>query len=155
MNDNAQNDLIKVKEDAIRIQEADLLDTFRCIEAENRKSSYVLLFASGLVTWIASTDTNFPCYVEIFVLITGLVAVFSALYNLVGKKVSVHTTVDSIFIHNDPTDWETHLNDKHGALRLNYQNARQFLEEKARLNKVSFVSVALLTLAVTFAMFAS
>jgi len=33
------NDLIKIKEDAIKIQEADITDTIKSIENENTKSS--------------------------------------------------------------------------------------------------------------------
>ena len=42
-------DLIKIKEDALKIQEADVEDSIRSIENENTKSSLVLGFAAALL----------------------------------------------------------------------------------------------------------
>ncbi len=42
------NDLIKIKEDVVKIQEADIADTIKSIESENLKSLFVLGFAAVL-----------------------------------------------------------------------------------------------------------
>jgi len=66
-----ENDLIKIKEDAIKIQEANLLDSIKSIESGNIKSSFVLIFASTLIAMVKDfdrlpqwTDIVFscPCY---------------------------------------------------------------------------------------------
>ncbi len=150
MNKIPENELIKVKEDAIRIQEADLLDTFGCIEAEHRKSSYVLFFASGLVIFIANSD-SFCHVIQIVCLSFGLISVLFALYNMMAKTANVHARVDRIFVNNALTKWEEHLDNKHLSLRERYQNAQELLKTKVFWTKASFLSVVLLTLTLSFA----
>ena len=143
-----ENDLIKIKEDAIKIQEADLLDTIKSIEAENTKSSFVLIFASALIALVKDFD-KLPQWVNIVFLVFAIGSVILAFYNISAKKVSVHANVDEIFVKNTPTQWEEHLNNKHLSLRDRYQEAKNLLYTKASLTKISFILVALSTILIS------
>lgn len=145
-----ENDLLKIKEDAIKIQEADLLDTIKSIEAENTKSSFALIFASALIALLKDFD-KLPLWVNILFLILAIGSIIFALYNISAKKVSVHANVDEIFVKNIPTQWEEHLQNKHLFLRNSYQEAKNLLYTKANLTRVSFVLVALSTILISIA----
>ena len=119
-----ENDLLKIKEDAIKIQEADLLDTIKSIEAENTKSSFALIFASAIIALLKDLD-KLPLWVNIIFLILSIGSIIIALYNISAKKVSVHANVDEIFVKNIPTQWEEHLQNKH----LCIVDAKQMLHE--------------------------
>ena len=145
-----ENDLLKIKEDAIKIQEADLLDTIKSIEAENTKSSFVLIFASALIALFKDFDKS-PLWVNIVFLVLAISSIIVALYNISAKKVSVHANVDEIFLKNTPTQWEEHLQNKHLFLRNSYQEAKNLLYTKASLTRISFVLVALSTILISIA----
>ncbi|MCY3973159.1 MAG: hypothetical protein OXF52_03020 [Candidatus Dadabacteria bacterium] len=145
MSDNAQNDLIKIKEDAIRIQEADLLDTFNSIQVENQKSYHVLLFVSGLIAFIIGTS-NFPPYLTIIISVIGLSSALPALKNMRAKKVDLHEDIDYIFKSNSPTSWKERLDIRHKSLEKCSENAYKLLKERALRNNASLHRVALLTL---------
>lgn len=143
----AESETVKVKEDAIRVMEANLLDTFNCIEAEIRKSSYALLFASGLMAFIVGMpQKTFPCGLQFILTILYLCSVVPALCNMVSKKVVAHLDIDSVFKIKDSIEWEDYLDKKHPKLNKCYNSAKQAVESKAYCNKISFASIALLTL---------
>jgi hypothetical protein len=145
-----KNDLIKIKEDAIKIQEADLLDTIKSIEAENTKSSFVLIFASALIVLVKDFD-KLPQWINIVFLILAIGSVILAFYNISAKKINVHANVDEIFVKNTPTQWEEHLANKHLFLRNSYQEAKSLLYTKAILTKISFILVTLSTIFISIA----
>jgi preprotein translocase subunit SecE len=145
-----ENDLLKIKEDAIKIQEADLLDTIKSVEAENTKSSFALIFASALIALLKDFD-KLPLWVNVFFLVLAIGSIIFALYNISAKKVSVHANVDEIFVKNIPTQWEEHLQNKHLFLRNSYQEAKKLLYAKANLTRISFVLVALSTILISIA----
>ncbi len=145
-----ENDLLKIKEDAIKIQESDLLDTIKSIEAENTKSSFVLIFASAIMALLKDFD-KLPLWINIFFLVLAIGSIIFALYNISAKKVSIHANVDEIFVKNIPTQWEEHLQNKHLFLRNNYQEAKSLLYTKANLTRISFVLVALSAILISIA----
>lgn len=145
-----ENDLIKIKEDAVKIQEADLLDTIKSIESENTKSSFVLIFASALIALLKDFD-KLPLWANIIFLVLTIGSIAIALYNISAKKVSVHANVDEIFVKNTPTQWEEHLNNKHLFLRNSYQEAKNLLYKKACLTRTSFILVVLSTILISIA----
>jgi len=145
-----ENDLLKIKEDAIKIQEADLLDTIKSVEAENTKSSFALIFASALIALLKDFD-KLPLWINILFLVLAIGSIIFALYNISAKKVSVHANVDEIFAKNTPTQWEEHLQNKHLFLRNSYQEAKSLLYTKANLTRISFVLVALSTILISIA----
>lgn len=145
-----ESDLIRVKEDAIKIQEADLVDTIKSIEAENTKSSFSLIFASALIAFLKDFD-KLPLWVNIIFLILAVGSVIVSLYNISAKKVSVHANVDEIFVKNAPTQWEEHLQNKHLFLGNSYQEAKKLLYKKANLTRASFILVVLSTILISIA----
>lgn len=145
-----ENDLIRIKEDAIKIQEADLLDTMKSIEAENTKSSFSLIFASALIAFLKDFDRLSP-WISIIFLVLAVGSIIVALYNISAKKVSVHANVNEIFVKNVPTQWEEHLQNKHLFLGNSYQEAKNLLYKKANLTKASFILVALSTILISIA----
>ena len=145
-----ENDLIKIKEDAVKIQEADILDTLKSIEAENTKSSFALIFTSALIALLKDFD-KLPLWVNIIFLVLAIGSIIVALYNISAKKISVHANVDEIFVKNIPTQWEEHLQNKHLFLRNSYQEAKNLLYKKANLTRASFILVALSTIIISIA----
>lgn len=144
------DDFIKIQEDAVKIQEADLQDTVKSIEAENTKSSFVLIFTSALVVLIKDFD-NFPLWVNTLFLVFTISSILIAFYNISSKKIHTHSNVDEIFVKNTPTQWEEHLRNKHLFLRDAYQEAKAVLYKKAFLTKVAFIFVALATILISIA----
>lgn len=145
-----ENDLLKIKEDAIKIQETDLLDTIKSVEAENTKSSLVLIFASALIALLKDFD-KLPLWVNVFFLVLAIGSIIFALYNMSAKKISIHANVDEIFVKNVPTQWEEHLQNKHLFLRNSYQEAKNLLYTKSNLTRISFFLVTLSTILISTA----
>ena len=145
-----ENDLIKIKEDAVKIQEADILDTLKSIEAENTKSSFALIFTSALIALLKDFD-KLPLWVNIIFLVLAIGSIVVALYNISAKKVSAHANVDETFVKNTPTQWEEHLQNKHLFLRNSYHEAKNLLYKKANLTRASFILVALSTIIISIA----
>ncbi len=141
-----KNDLIKIKEDAIKIQEADLADTLNCTEAENRKCSYVILFVPALLIALSNNLGGFyilhpwRSYSVFAGLVFGVVSVGVALYSMWPKKVGVHTNTDDVF-NMQSMAWEKYLSDLHLSLKERYQNAQNMLHSKTKCTKVSFCFV--------------
>jgi hypothetical protein len=145
-----ENDLIKIKEDAIKIQEADLLDSIKSIESENIKSSFVLIFASTLIVMVKDFD-RLPQWANIVFLVLAIGSIIIAFYNIAAKKVNVHANVDEIFVKSVPTQWVDYLANKHLFLRNSYQEAKNLLYKKATLTKISFILVVLSTIFISIA----
>lgn len=136
------DDLRIIKEDAIRTQEAGLLDTIKSIELENNKSSFALIFASALLAIPKDFEEAPLCIVVLFLVLT-IGSIIIAFYNISAKKVSVHANVDEIFVKNTPKEWGIYLNNKHLFLRNAYQEAKNLLYKKVLLTKASFVFIVL------------
>jgi hypothetical protein len=145
-----ENDLIKIKEDAVKIQEKDLIDTVKSIEIENTKSSFVLIFSSALIALIKDSKT-LPLSVNIIFLILAIGSIAVSFYNITAKKIVIHANVDEIFVKNIPTQWLEHLNNKHLFLKACYQEAKNLLYRKANLTRVSFILVVLSTILISIA----
>lgn len=142
-----ENELVKIKEDALKIQEADITDTIRSIENENTKSSFVLGFAAAVFGMTFGELSELPALVAGAFFLVLLSSVGCAFANITAKKLKIHTTVDEIFVHRRPTLWEEYLNNKHLRLRDVYQEAKGLLYTKATLTRWSF---ALLILSAIF-----
>jgi hypothetical protein len=144
-----KNDLIKIKEDAIKIQIHDLDDTIKSIENENIKSSFVLGF-SGVLFGIAFNQLDkLPLLPAIIFVLLLSSAVVISLFNISAKKVKIHINVDEVFVNNNPNDWETYLNYKHLRYREIYENAKNLLYQKANLTRLSFILLILSSLSLT------
>lgn len=140
-------ELTKIKEDAIKIQINDLQDTIKSIENENTKSSFILGFAGILFSIVFNKIDILPLWQAIVFIILLLSSVGVAFWNITAKKVNIHTNLDEIFVNNEPKEWEKYLNYKHLRLRENYKNAKGLLYQKANFTKLSFT---LLILSVVF-----
>ena len=136
-------DLIKIKEDAIKIQINDLQDTIKSIENENIKSSFILGFAGILFSLVFDKIDTLSLWQAIVYIILLLGSIGIAFWNITAKKVDIHINVDEIFVNNEPKNWERYLNFKHLRLRENYQNAKNLLYQKANYTRLSFVLLIL------------
>jgi len=145
------NDLIKIKEDAIKIQEADITDTIKSIENENTKSSFVLGFAAVLFGILFDKMDKIHRGAAIASLLLLLISVALVIRNIFAKKIKIHTNVDEIFENYKPNDWEEHLNNRHLRLREIYIEAKTLLYQKATLNRWAYLllisSVIILSIA--------
>ncbi len=137
------NDLIKIKEDAIKIQEADITDTIKSIENENLKSSFVLGFAAVLFGIVFDKMDKIQKEIAVLFLLLILSSVIIALWNISAKKIKIHTNVDEIFVKNKPDDWKEHLNNRHLRLREIYNEANKLLYQKASLTRWAFTLLIL------------
>ncbi len=142
-------DLIKIKEDAIKIQINDLQDTIKSIENENIKSSFILGFAGILFSLVFDNIEILSLWQAIVYIILLLGSIGIAFWNITAKKVDIHINVDEIFVNNEPKNWERYLNFKHLRLRENYQNAKDLLYQKANYTRLSFVLLILSVLFLT------
>lgn len=140
-----ENELIKIKEDAIKIQELDIADTIRSIENENTKASFALGFSATFLSVAISSIDGVPIIVYGIALVFLLVSIVCSLYNITSKKIKTHTSVDEIFVHNSPTQWEDYLNNKHLRLRNAYQEAKELLYNKTALTRWAFIFLILST----------
>lgn len=139
-------DLIKVKEDAIKIQESDIIDAIKSIEMENTKSYYAIAFLGVLIGIVFNNIDKIKKEIAIIFMLLTLVAIIIAFYNIAAKKIKIHTNVDDIFIKNYPNDWNSYLNDKHLRLRKIYDESKNLLYQKAILNKWVLFILILATL---------
>lgn len=149
--ESMKNDLSRIKEDAVKIQEIDLLDTIKSIEAENTKSSLVLVFISAFMVLSLNFDKSSFWVIVLYVLanILAFGSVILAFCNISAKKINIHANVDEIFIKNTPKQWEEHLQNKHLFLRTSYQAAKNLLYKKSKLTKASFVFAILSTILIS------
>ncbi len=136
-------DLIKIKEDAIKIQINDLQDTIKSIENENIKSSFILGFAGILFSLVFDKVDILSLWQAIVYIILLLGSIGIAFWNITAKKVNIHINVDEIFVNNEPKNWERYLERKHLLLRQTYQNAKNLLYQKANYTRLSFVLLIL------------
>ena len=139
-------DLIKIKEDAIKIQIHDLDDTIKSIENENVKSSFVLGFSSVLFGIAFSQIDKILLWQAILFILTLMLSITISLWNITAKKINIHTNVDEIFVNNEPKEWEKYLNYKHLRLRESYADAKKLLYKKANYTRVSFFLLILSSL---------
>lgn len=146
MNNSINNDLIKIKEDAIKIQEQDLRDTITSIDNETTKSSLVIGFAGILFGIAFGQIDNFPLFHTIIFISLLLASIAFAFWNMISKKITIHTNVDSIFVNKRPQEWEEYLNYRHLHLRDTYNNAKNLLYQKATFTKISFCLLILSSL---------
>ena len=119
-----ETDLIKIKEDSIKLQEIDILDVLKSINNENIKSFFILIFILILIAAIDNFN-NLPIAINILFFILTIGSVIFALYNILSKKINIHTNVDDIFIKNFPTQWEEHLQNKHLFLNDSYKEVKK------------------------------
>lgn len=137
------NELIKIKEDAIKIQEHDLEDTVKSIESENIKSSFVLGVAGVLLGLVFGQIDKILVWEKIVFILLLFSSVIVSLWNITAKKVNIHTNVDEIFVNNNPKEWERYLNNKHLRLRDSYNNAKNLLYQKANYTRISYILLIL------------
>lgn len=146
-----KGDNIKIREDALKIKEKDIEDTLKSIDSENTKTSFALAFESLLVVQSLNFLTKNSLCIIIPYAIAILVAIIIALWNLVAKKVYIHTNVDDIFCRKDRyNDWNTYLDQKYERFKQTYTEAKRLLNAKANLTIATFISliIALLILLV-------
>ena len=140
------NELIKIKEDAIKIQEQDVQDTVESIENENSKSSFVLGFAGILFGFVFNQIDKLLWWQAIGFVSLLLCSIGFALWNITAKKVDIHTNVDEIFVNNEPREWVKYLKNKHERLCDIYKGAKILLYQKVIFTKLSFVLLILSSL---------
>lgn len=137
------NELFKIKEDAIKFQEQDVQDTVKSIENENSKSSFVLGFAGILFGLVFNQIDNILRWQAISFVSLLLCSIGFALWNITGKKVDIHTNVDEIFVNNETREWVKYLKNKHQRLCDSYESAKKLLYKKVIFTKLSFVLLIL------------
>jgi len=139
MDKNMKNeDLIKIKQDAIVIQENELKDTIQSIENENTKSSFALGLAGILIGFIFGNIDDLLFWQKIIFSLFVIIPIGFAFYNISSKKLATHTKVDEIFVNNSPNNWGKYLNYKHLRLIDCYSEAKTLLYRKTTLTKISY-----------------
>ena len=139
MDKNMENEnLIRIKQDAIVIQENDLKDAIQSIENENTKSSFTLGFAGILMGLIFGNIDDLLFWQKIIFSLLTIISIGVAFYNISSKKLATHTKVDEIFVNSSPNNWGKYLNYKHLRLKDSYSEAKTLLYRKTTLTKISY-----------------
>ena len=133
-----KSELIKIREDAIKIQQHDLDDTIKSIENENIKSSYALGFSGVLFGIVFTRLAEIPLWEAIVFLVLLVLCIVVSLWNMAAKKIKIHLDVDEFFRENTTTKWEDYLYRKHLGLLESYNDAKKLLYKKAMATKISF-----------------
>ncbi len=142
-------DNIKIREDALKIQEKDIEDTIQSIDNENIKTSFAIAFESLLIVQVIDFIKDKPLIIKILFFAPLLLSIGTAFWNIFSRKVPIHTNVDEAFVRKESyNNWSDYLDKKH--LRLNdiYKSAQELLKTKSFLTKSTFglLSISLLIL---------
>lgn len=135
---------LKIREDAIKIQERDIEDSTKGLELENTKVSVVLGFEGLLLVEALSLLGGKPALIKILFVLPLFASMVVGFYNLFAKKIKSHTNVEEIFVRkNSYQSWSDYIDVKH--LRLNgvYEETRGLLRQKSHLTNWSFVLLLL------------
>lgn len=140
-------DNLKIREDALKIKEKDLDDTLKSIDSENTKTSFALAFESLLVIQSFEFLVKKPLWMTIPYAAIIFFAIVLALYNLFAKKVVIHTNVDDVFIRkNENNNWDSYIDRKYERINDAYKNAKDLLNTKASLTKLTFIFLGIAVL---------
>ena len=136
-NINNEN-VLKIKVDCIRIQEKDLEDQVKNIEHENTKSAIIVGFI-GAMSAIIPDGKSLSLYPKTIIVVSFLLTVWLALYNIFSKSVSSHRNIDGCFVDRT-NQYEAYLNSCHLTLRKNYQSVSDLLKRKICLTWLAYIS---------------
>jgi activator of 2-hydroxyglutaryl-CoA dehydratase len=141
-----QTENIKIREDAIRIQEKDVADTCDGIKFETTKISFALAFLSIVTAQSLKFVLSQDYWYKILFIILLLVAFGAAMFSLFAKKTNVHTNVDPIFADNSNDNWKQYLEHRHNNLKDIKTNADKLLKSKVKYTKTTFILLSLVVL---------
>lgn len=149
--EKSNEDSLRIREDALYIQEKDLEDALKTIEQENYKTSVALGFIGVILVQSLQFASDGPLWWSVIYLGLLMLAAATGFYNLLSKKIAVHTNVDEIFVRKEAfRSWSDYLDLKHLRLAEAYRDAKKLVGHKASLTKITFALVvfSLLILAV-------
>lgn len=136
------HDNVKIREDALRIQERDLEDALKTVEQENNKTSIAMGFLGLiLVQSLQFVPTQPRWWAALYLALLTFAAV-TGFYNLFAKKVGVHTNVAEVFTRKEAFNfWSDYLDLKYLRIADAYKEAARLVDGKALLNKITFASI--------------
>lgn len=135
---NNKDDILKIYEDCIKIQQHDIDDNLKSIDNENTKSHYVFIIAGVIINYLLSSNQICENVLILLALILTYLSIVISLYNILPKKVYNQINVDKIFVFENYTDWKNHLRNKHLTLNKNYSSTKRLLSIKAIVNYISY-----------------
>lgn len=134
MTKNLMDDLIKIKEDAIKIKEKDIEDTIKSLDNQAIVSYYLV---SALLWFLALIfrDSSIANNIKIIILVFWFILVFIWFYNILSKKVDIHSDMSWVFLEKYKKTYEEYLDKKYQHLSKIYANVKEWLLEKSNLNR--------------------
>lgn len=133
-----KNDIIKIYEDCIKIQQHDVDDNLKSIDNENTKSYYVFIIAGVIINYLLSLSQIRENVLILLALILITLSIVISLYNILSKKVYSQINIDEIFVLDNYSDWKGYLKHKHLTLRTNYDSTKRLLSIKSYINYISY-----------------
>lgn len=134
MSTDQTNDSIKIKEDAVKLKEKDIEDTIKSLDNQAIVSYYIvsaILWFLALVFREVSVDKS----TKITVLVLGFILVFIWFYNILSKKVDIHSDMSWVFSEKYKKTYDEYLDKKYQHLSKIYTNVKNWLLEKSNLNR--------------------
>lgn len=147
MEENTQNNenIIKVKEESLRIQERDIYDQVKNIDNENTKSWIIIWFVWTIIAFWFSNLWEIDICLKIWLFISWILPITIALLNIWSKTVWYHISVNDFFVKKEEySNYEKYLNDLHLTYLKTYKNVSNLLNKKANLTKISYVFTTIL-----------
>lgn len=144
-----ENNILKIKEECLKIQEKDISDQVKNIDNENNKSWIIIWFVWTIITfWLQDFNNKGFCLLIIFFTLS-IIPILLALMNIWSKSVWYHLNINTFFI-NESNDYKKYLNDMHLAYQNTYKNVSDLLVKKALLTKLSYIFTIILLIFILF-----
>lgn len=140
--------VLRIKADAVRIQEKDVDDQLKNIEGENVKSTIIIGLIGAMATLVPNSE-NITLSMKIVLMVVFLLPLLIALYNIFSKRVFSHRDVDDCFV-NRTDKFEAYLNSCHLTLKKNYRSISDLLIKKRLLTGLTYIATIVLVLTILF-----
>lgn len=127
------SDVTKIKEDAIKISEQNIRDFLDTISKQSYISAGYITSVWFLLGFVDIQESNN----NIFIL--GFMIILVSTYNILAKRVTLHTDMSPIFEDISWKTYEKYLNSKFKILRKHYHGVKNLACIKTTINTVLFV----------------
>lgn len=144
------DDLTKIREDALKIQVEDVIDTARATNRETTKAFHALGFAAVVFGFTIDQLVTLPLSRVVLPLTALVLATILAAINTFGRTIDYHTRVDMIFTKTYESSWDRYLDHKHVRLLARYAEAQKLLWEKSALNRTTYILLVTYVISLVF-----
>lgn len=137
-NKQKEEDIIKIKENIIRIQERDIFDQVKNVNNENTKTWYILAFL-GILVWLNDFQIEDKCF-QILYMILIISTLSITFINLITIKVYYHLKLQN----NKYNNYLIFLDKLYELNQQSYNNISNIIKLKAILNSINIILIIIL-----------